>query len=471
MNISNLLLFLFIYYLGILSVDLHIFCLEIGLILSLLIAMYSFKKVTNELFSIYALFLSFFIIFLASRPILHLFGYNDIQFLEFYYVSNVSIDIISRAVFNQIIAIHSFVFGVIIYYSKCKFLVNGDILPINEFSIFDNKKVLYSFLIVGLFFMIKSSYSFYSQIVQKGYLALYTGDVTVDRSIWEWFLTSFYIIGVFYLISKPKVSSLFFSIFLLLIYVVLSMSTGQRGPGFLIMVFSLFYMYKMKRISISIIKLVILLLCISFVSVFISKWRADDLESLFSHESLFTFVFDFFWKQGISMHVLTMTIQFENLINYGILDLFGNIEYLIDYYYNKLVLGNNIDNTMNLFATKYKIFSTYISNIVDSNRFNAGYGLGGSYIAQFYAVGKEFAQFIGGIMTGLLFSFLYKRLFSDKFVYRFIAFYMLAYILYIPRDNWFDFFTENWIVYIAIFMIGFLNTKVEVSKKKKRLVS
>lgn len=455
-NLFYILIFFILY--NLIKNEYLTFVLELGILNAIIYSIYIFKQITSKYFNIFSLFILLFFVFLSGRPILHLIGYENIQYVEFYYNGILDLGIINRVLLNQIIAIHSYVIGVLIYWIKNKSIETSKIIYLNDFHILNNKKILYFVIAISLFMLGKYSIDIFNQIITKGYLSNFTGDIEVNRNIIEWFLSSFIIIIIFYYLSNPYLGSLRFGIILLILYVILNLASGQRGPAMLLLIFSLFYLYLLKRIHISFFSLLLLFVFITVLSTYISVWRSDNT-SLFSVNNLLMFP-EFIWGRGISMHVLSMTIKFENNINYSFADLFGYIEFIIDYYINKF---SDTPEKIGMYslAVDYKIYGPYISNIVDSTLFDMGYGIGGSYIAQFYAIGKETAQFLGGLITGLIYSFLYSKLLSKKFEIRFVAFYMLSQFIYIPRDNFLDFLTTEWIVFFSLLFLSYLNKKIK----------
>lgn len=454
------LLYIFIFFIlyNLITNKVLTYVLELGILNAIIYSIYIFKQITSKYFNIFSLFILLFFVFLSGRPILHLIGYENIQYVEFYFNDVVDLGIINRVLLNQIIAIHSYVIGVLIYWIKNKSIETSKIIYLNDFQILNNKKILYFFIVISLLVLGKYSIEMFNQIITKGYLANFTGDIVVNRNIFEWFLSSFIIIIIFYYLSNPYLGSLRFGIILLILYVILTLTTGRRGPALLLLVFSLFYLYLLKRIHISYLSLLLFFAFIVILSTYISAWRTDNT-SLFSVNNLLIFP-EFIWARGISMHVLSMTIKFENNIDYSFVDIFGNIWYIIDYYINKF---SDIPEKYGMYslAVDYKIYGPYISYIVDPTLFDMGYGLGGSYIAQFYAIGKETAQFFGGLIAGIIYSFLYSKLLSKKFEIRFVAFYMLSQLIYIPRHNFLDFLTAEWIVYICLLFLSYLNKRIK----------
>ena len=106
-------------------------------------------------------------------------------------------------------------------------------------------------------------------------------------------------------------------------------------------------------------------------------------------------------------------------------------------------------------AYEFKWYGQYISSIANKSMFYEGMGLGSSYVAQLYAVGKEFAQVTGGIFVGYMACFLNDNLRSSNFLRRFWAFHALTIFIFIPRANLFEFISMQWAPYVVSLFIYF----------------
>ena len=391
------------------------------------------------------LFIGMFVFFLGSRVILNLFSNEfEIEYFEFFINRYVSISVLNRAIFNLIISLICYNIGSMIYKINSRHRYYNDAISYFPSNVISDK-YLYTIIAVGFLAKFYFLYQILLEIISKGYLSLFIGEISINRNLILMFLEAFYEIGIFLLISQNKKLNKL-SYFIIFSYPILSLSTGQRGLALLSFIFILFYMYKLGRIKIKLIWSLLNVVFLVLLSVFIGYAR-DSNE--FVIQDIGQTFFDFFYGQGISLSVIVATIDYNNYIDYSFLDLFGHIRYLIEYYWGKLIFNPIKDVDLTLQAEEYKWYGQYISSILNQDMYYMGLGLGSSYIAQFYAIGKEFAQILGGIFVGYISSYLYSLLHSKKIFNRFFSFHVLILFIFIPRANLFDPITFQWSVIIV----------------------
>lgn len=167
--------------------------------------------------------------------------------------------------------------------------------------------------------------------------------------------------------------------------------------------------------------------------------------------------FEFFYGQAISITVLVSTIDYISQIDFSFCDLFGHVRYLLEYYWGKLTLQTPIPvDALTLQAEEYKWYGQYISCLTNPDMYYRGLGTGSSYVGQLFAVGKESAQFFGGMFVGYLVGMFYHYLSSPNFLKRFYAFHALTIFIFIPRANLFEFVSMQWAAYVTSLIIYLL---------------
>lgn len=421
--------------------------LEFSFIIIVIISYYYFYFLTGSKFSIHSLFLSLFIFFLGSRVILDFLGYSDFHELTYYKEYTLSNNTACRVILNLNIAVLAYLLGVIIFYLK-KGRRNLDILRSHS-SIFTKNKLIDILFIIGLIYKIFFSVRLFLAIMEKGYLSIFQGEIEIEKNILEWFIESFSLVGLFVYFNRERLMSKWLYACVIL-YAILSMATGQRGIGLIFIVFSLFYLNKIGKLKITKIKILVFIALLYIVSVVIELLRRKIGDDSIDYSILIEGIPNFFWGQGVSISIIAYSIDYNNSLLLSFSDMFGNLRYVFEYYTNK-VIGNPMpSNMINEYALNYKFFSSYISCITNPKLFKLGYGIGGSYIAQLFVLGQEYIQLVGGVIVGYLMSLFYSFLSSNKIFVRFLGFSFLLSFIYIPRDNLFDFLTENWIVYFSM---------------------
>jgi hypothetical protein len=418
--------------------------LEYVFLLSIILLLVVIKKSSGTLVNINVLFASIFVFFLGNRVFFDILGIYSIEEFNNFSKTYVSIDCINRTILNLNIAIIGYALGYLVYALRCGDRSNKK-NPLISYR-YINKTHIYIMIFAGFIFKLYNSYNLFLAILDQGYLAYFLGEISHDRNFIEVIGDSFFEIGLFLLLNKDKKASKN-TILILILDAILSMATGQRAFGLLFLLLSLFYLAKIHAIQLrrkTIIFLGFLFYVTSQLIVFYREHRAIEINEL-----LYGFM-DFFYSQGASIIVLESTIENIDQIEYSFADLLlGRIHQIIVELFEKISPDTDVLSSL---VDRYKIFSSYISNMTNSTLYYQGLGIGGSYVAQFFAVGGEFLQFIGGVFVGYLTNVLYRILLSRKIFFRFISFHMLILFIYIPRSNLFDFLTYKWSVYIIAFI-------------------
>ena len=250
---------------------------------------------------------------------------------------------------------------------------------------------------------------------------------------------------IIFISSRPKNGVYYWLFTILLIFVLLA--DGKRGPGITFLIVSLWYYLLYKRINFNLIRVLGGAIILFLVLIIIGTFRYKGGKEIESYSIL-----DFIYKQGVSVQVVSYSIKYSDKIDYSLFDLiFGKI-YKISNVMIMKITGNNPDLSLFSRAHKYKIFSSYISSIVNPDLYIKGFGIGGSYIAQLFSVGKEFGQIIVGFLLGIGYSFLDKLIYSRNRIVIGIVLFLLPSIIYIARDNMFDFIIDS-IISIVFFLI------------------
>lgn len=406
------------------------------------------------------LFIAFFFFFLGTRFLFDFFSekYN-VCYFEFFLNRQVSLNVVNRAILNLIIALCSYNIGALCY-RQYKQLSNGDGKIQNLLSI-DTlpNSFIYTLLGIGFIAKLYFSYQVFIAMLNYGYLSFFIDGFDINRNLIMMFAETFYEIAIFLIISRTgKIKK--WEILFIIAYCLMSMATGQRGLAMLSVVFIIFYLVKLGKLRIKLIHSIFLVLILFMFAQVVGNLRGGK-EIYFS--DLFDSFADFFYGQAISITVLVTTIDYDSQINFSFWDLFGHIRYLIEYYWNKITLQSPpaID-ALTLQAEEYKWYGQYISSIANETMFYQGLGLGSSYVGQLFAVGKEYAQFLGGIFVGFLAELFYHGLSSSNLLKRFYAFHALTIFIFIPRANIFEFISMQWASYIvALFLYFFLILRVK----------
>ena len=398
------------------------------------------------------LFIALFFFFLGSRFLFDLCSekYN-VCYFEFFLNRYVSVNIVNRAILNLIIALCSYNIGSLLWRCRHKYIKKGGelIRPLDNVL---SDRTVYSLLIIGFLAKGYFAYQAFMAILTYGYLSFFIGGLEINRNLLLMFCETFYEIAIFIIISRNKKLKQV-EIWAIIMYVLFSLGTGQRGLAMLSVVFILFYIYKLSRIKLKLPYIIGMVLLLFFVAVSMSSIRGNKELDI---QEIANSFFDFFYGQAISITVLVATIDYESQIHFSFWDLFGHIRYLLTYYWEKITLQPSVPiDALTLQADEYKWYGQYISSLLNQEMYYQGLGLGSSYTGQLFAVGKELAQFIGGIFVGYLASFLYQYLKSMNYLKRFWAFHALTIFIFIPRANLSEFISMQWAAYITSALLFF----------------
>lgn len=407
------------------------------------------------------LFIAFFVFFLGTRFFFDFFSDNyDVCFFEFFLARKVSVNVVNRAIFNLMIALCSYNIGNFLWRCISRAYKKDDFIPPLKPKVLPSDRVVYILLFIGTLAKLYYSYQVFVAMLTYGYLSFFIDGFSINRNIAFMFAETFYEIAIFIMICrKEKMRK--WEFFFMFLYIVLSLATGQRGLGLLSVVFFMFYLLKAGKMKINIMKLFLVVVSLFFLSMLVGNIRSDEGLEL---SGILDSFFDFFYGQAISVTVLVSTIDYISQIDFSFWDLFGHIRYLLEYYWEKITFQTPVPvDSLTLQAEEYKWYGQYISCLINPDMYYRGLGTGSSYVGQLFAVGKEGAQFLGGLFVGYLSGMFYYYLSSPNFLKRFYAFHALTVFIFIPRANLFEFVSMQWAPYITSLIIYLLLIKYKNS--------
>ena len=284
------------------------------------------------------LFIALFFFFLGSRFLFDLCSekYN-VCYFEFFLNRYVSVNIVNRAILNLIIALCSYNIGSLLWRCRHKYIKKGGelIRPLDNVL---SDRTVYSLLIIGFLAKGYFAYQAFMAILTYGYLSFFIGGLEINRNLLLMFCETFYEIAIFIIISRNKKLKQV-EIWAIIMYVLFSLGTGQRGLAMLSVVFILFYIYKLSRIKLKLPYIIGMVLLLFFVAVSMSSIRGNKELDI---QEIANSFFDFFYGQAISITVLVATIDYESQIHFSFWDLFGHIRYLLTYYWEKITLQPSV---------------------------------------------------------------------------------------------------------------------------------
>ena len=398
--------------------------LEFIYIFSNLYILYVVKRFYGTLANTLVLFLFSIFIFNGIRLLLDIVGYDDIRYLYSPFTSEtITQNNNNRAILNVVIST--------ICLSLGYFCLNK---RINEPES-QKKKIpnpfLFLLFIIGFVCKIYVAYKSFTFIMLLSYKEVFTDGIAISGVV-----RGISYLPVFICLLKLRERKKKW-IFPMIIWALLHMASGQRGPGLLLLIFTFYYCFRLRMMSLNITKILIGAFFAVILSIAVGQIRVGDN----SFEKDFS-IMDFLWEEGSSLIVLQVSVEHADKLDYHFGDLFANVASSFYHYFPNLKEKKESKDYMVNQVVDYKYWSAYISYKMDPTMYFSGGGMGGNYIGQSYAVGKEFFVIISSFLVGLFLCYLEIKLFSTNHIISFLAFSALQSVIYLPRDNLTDFIMD-----------------------------
>ena len=419
--------------------------LEVLYVIENIYIIYAVKKIHNEYVNGLTIFLFSIFFFNGIRIILDLFGFENICQLD----SPFSTETINafdnnRALLNVIISIYGIALGYSLYKGNINSLKS-------KFRISLRGPIVWSLLIIGFAAKIYIAYESFSVLSLMSYAETYTEGNKIGGLLRAISYAPI-LIGLMKISERRRAW-----LWVIVIWALLNMAGGQRGPGLLLIISILYFAAKLSLFTITRVKVVAGIVIAITLSILVGEIRSESLVK----EDANNPVMDFLWEEGSSFSVLQLTIKNEAKLKYEPADLVGGITGLIYHYLPFLSPPHYKESTDALVyqATQIKNWSSYISYMTNSSVYFLGGGMGGNYIGQLYAVGKELWVFIFSLIIGYFLHFINYKMWSQNIIVSYSAFTFFQSLIYIPRDNIFDFVLDFMpsIILITIVLILFIS--------------
>ena len=361
---------------------------------------------------------------------LDLVGYEDITNLYYFTQTKIAEAHNNRAMMNLNLSLCAVGLGYILYRGRDKIASVQLLEKKKSFTI--HNILLWFFLIIGFTAKLYIAYKAVSLIMSGAYLDYFTEGIQVSRYIRALAILPAFV--CFYKIIRER-SVIWF--WVLVLYAFLSMATGQRGPAMLMILVGVYYSVRYGIIRISLTKVGIMFAIAVPMLILMQQLRAQQDNEL--DQDIVT---DFFWGNLTSFSVLQIAVEDYDKLDYHVSDFFGNIRFRLSGFLTGGSFGEAGKDSQTIQAVKYKMWSGYISYHVNSGSYYSGGGMGGNYVGQAYAAGKEPVVLIVAFLVGLFLCWLDRNIITNKVIKGFIIFMIIQSVIYIPRDNLMDFVTD-----------------------------
>lgn len=392
------------------------------------------KRIHKDPINILSIYLFLLLYFNGMNIIWDILGIRDMNDPDWFSGLSISSDDNTRALFNMNLSIIAVVLGNAI---SPKAYTSGttEEIQISDF-------VLHTLFFVGM--SIKTYFSIKGFFLTK---TLGYHESFAEGGGFPFYANVLSLLALFVLLIKIKERKIIWYIFLL-VYIALSMATGQRAKGLLVLFIFIYFLYSYKIIELNTTKIIALGAVFVLISIGVATARNGN-EFISDISQVVEFV------EGVPYKVLQKSVQFREQIDYNFIDMFGNI---------KSTFADIKGEKLTARALEFKVWNGYISYICNPTKYLAGWGMGGNFIGQLFAVGREFAVIIGSIFVGYFLNVINSGLFSNNCIKRFFFFNLAFTFLYISRDHLFNFLTTmispiTAICIVLLFRPSFYHTK------------
>lgn len=405
------------------------------------------------------LFLYMFFLFLISKIALDIFFLHG-SFGQINYFADISISYQgqARALQNIFLAILGFHIGVIIFD-----YTNTQNLSFDQRLNFQQQYYRFGLIFMIIFFPITLKYYFETALFVKssGYLAYHSGEHNTKSIIVFIAEQCFWFGYAFVMASIPKKSTfirvtLIFVVSLLLVM----LFVGKRGYVMTTLVMVVWYMHLIYKFRVpQVVFFVAVAIAILFLSWLGSYRHGSSLEIT----SLIGLMFHFLDGQASSVNTLLYSIEYiekPKFAEFSLKNLFADFFTLFDKLYRKLFELREL--TILERMDKFGYSGYIISNSLPVDILSSGASTGTSYLAEAFLLGREWMQFLLGIVIGFCVSMLNVAVKSrQKFL---LACIIFAEVIYLPRMSFASIFIVNFLAIIIYLSYMFL-TKLQHKKQ------
>ncbi|WP_237028759.1 O-antigen polysaccharide polymerase Wzy [Pedobacter steynii] len=410
------------------------------------------------LWHLFTMFLLTFGLFLLSRPILDVLGYQYSYIVES--LVQVDVPMLIRIEIVMVLSCSILIFQICFLY----FVRFEDV----NFSL-PSLKTDQNLISLGKFLMISSSplvlFRSYQQIMlikTLGYGALFSGEVQqADMNPIVRLSITFFSIGYYFIIGgKPSKKKFIGYSFFYLGLSMLNLIIGSRMGIVLNVLFILWYLhavygqkFKFKKIF---LYFTVAIICLQVVAL---KRISSEVDM-----GIGEMIFSFFSFQGISMITLAIYIQ------YGSTFVAHTVPYVLDpLYYGINVIFNpwllRAGQSVETIAVRSD-FGHHLTYSMNENYYLSGFSLGTSFISELYEFGI-FGVLFGCVLLTWLITYFSRKVKVSKYLLIF-SMLIVSHVLSTPRGN---FFYNTYILFRLILMMIIIYYIYILFKKIKNQLS
>ena len=363
------------------------------------------------------LFIGTFSFFLLSRIILTIIGSYDLSKTNFFTSYSFDALILGRLYCVLNLALTGFIVGVRSRGNRSykRLLARGP----------SGIVVYYAFLLIGCVLCLYAAYLSIISILNSGYIAAFKEGSKVSELLLFITRVVAFIATSLTLYLKKKRSHIFIIGICTLVFL---LSDGRRGPGLCYAIGLSFLYLKTFKVKIRFWQLTVFSITILYLAIYVGNLRYA------SNSASNLVLMDFFYGQGISIQNIGYAIKLNDSLSYSIIDIFNPVaKFIYDSFTSLGLLGSDFGGQSDI-VESFKVYSLYLSSIVNPRLFGNGFGMGGCYLAELYSAGGIIAIFMFNFLLSRFIGFFLKK--SDNIVaFRITLLPFIANVIYLPRNN------------------------------------
>lgn len=378
----------------------------------------------------YVMFLGMIGLFMLSRITFDVLGGDDFaqttQFSHYVFAPDVQL----RLLVNVYLALFGLQIGAII---------NTLIDPIRQKEIHEDvdwKRVGLCLFYLGLPFLIYQYLMIGLEVIEKGYGARLRGEIVYRNTLFITFMARTALVGFFvYLSGAPKGKWFFVHLIVFVLVFYLQLLEGARYYVMCASLVIVSLLFVIRQVQVRLLHIVLLISFLFIVSAFVGIYRSND--KTLKRD----WIADFVNQQGFALQIVGHAIEHKDDIDYQFVDMFAHTRYRIDQMKDRIThegVVNNKEKTME----DYNTLAFQLTYLVNDKALKGGWDMASSYWAEFFLLGREWLMFLGNLVVGFLTVFVSNRGIRSKYGLLFLFFFLPSW-LFIPRDNIFDFITDN----------------------------
>lgn len=244
-----------------------------------------------------------------------------------------------------------------------------------------------------------------------------------------------------YLGTFPSKKEVRFPLFLYLVYMVVSLGTGQRSTAMLGLLFlTVYFLFRDRGFETWVTKKMVVLAIVSlpFLALFISFYELSRQGSSTGSLSLVNGIVKFFYDQGVTSTIVKRAYTFKSFIPKQIYTLeFAHSGILARLFDIPVYHGNNVEH-----ALYGGSFTHSLSYIIMRPSYLAGRGTGSCYIAELY---QDFS-YPGIILGNAIYGYIIYKisdLRENNYISNGYKLFIIPFILWTPRGSFTHFISQT----------------------------